>query len=287
MSLNFRMDGKNIPMVVYKSSFGLPGSKPEGITGLLIDISKQKELENKTLEALEKERELNEMKTNFISMASHEFRTPLTTILASIDLLDMYHKDWDDLKIKSKIERIQNAVFAMTGLLDEVLTLSRTDLGRISFDPIDLKISDFCTEILEQIKLQKLPNHIIKFNNRLLQSNIIADPKLLNHILINLLSNAIKYSPDGGEIVLTLVEEEEFIKFTVKDSGLGIPDDDKNKIFEPFFRAKNSVKQQGTGLGLSIVKNYVLIHQGEIWFESEKDKGTQFFVKLKKVYDHS
>ncbi|MHB9012678.1 MAG: PAS domain S-box protein [Ignavibacteriaceae bacterium] len=270
------------PVLFYKSSFGLPGKKPEGITALMIDISKQKEMEKITLEALKKEKELNEMKTNFISMASHEFRTPLTTILASADLLEMYHNKWEEVKNIVYFKKIQDSVQYITSLLDEVLTISRSDRGKIDFNPSVVNLNDFCSKIIEQIKLQASSNHNIIYDNKLHYQNIISDTKLLNHILSNLLINAVKFSPNGGDVILSVEDDNEFIKFTVKDNGIGIPKEDVNNLFEPFYRAKNIGDIKGTGLGLSIVKRYVGIHNGEISLDSQLGKGTKFFVKIKK-----
>ncbi|MGA7720145.1 MAG: PAS domain S-box protein [Ignavibacteriaceae bacterium] len=272
-----------IPIMVYKSSFGLPGKKPEGITALIIDISKQKEMEKTTLEALQKEKALNEIKTNFISMTSHEFRTPLTTILSSAELLAKYYKKWEETKIMGHYSKIQNSVQFMIAMLDEVLIISRSDRGKLAFNPSHLNIKDFSAEIIEQVKMQALPSHNIIFNYKLPYQNIYADPKLLNHILSNLLTNSLKFSPAGGDIALLVEDECDNIKFIVTDNGIGIPSEDVPNLFEPFFRARNSSGIKGTGLGLSIVKRYVDLHNGEISLESQPGQGTKFFVKIKKV----
>ncbi len=271
-----------VPILIYKSSFGLPGKKPEGISAMMIDISEQKEMEKNTLEALKKEKLLNELKTNFISTVSHEFRTPLTTILSSADLLANYHKKWEEAKITGHYNKIQNAVQYMISMLDEVLVLSRSERGKIDFNPSSINLRDFSADIIEQIKIQALPNHNIIYDYKLRYQNIIADPKLLNHILSNLLTNSIKFSPSGGDITLLIEDENEFIKFTIKDNGIGIPREDINNLFEPFFRAQNTTGIKGTGLGLSIVKSYVELHKGKISLESEPGKGTKFFVRIKK-----
>jgi PAS domain S-box-containing protein len=271
-----------IPVLVYKSSFGLPGKKPEGISAMMIDISEQKEMEKSTLEALKKEKLLNELKTNFISTVSHEFRTPLTTILSSADLLANYHKKWEEAKIMGHYNKIQNAVQYMISMLDEVLILSRSDRGKIDFNTSIINLRDFSAEIIEQVKIQASPLHNIIYDYRLPFEDIIADPKLLNHVLSNLLTNSIKFSPSGGDIVLLIEDENEFIKFTVQDNGIGIPSDDIHNLFEPFFRAQNTTGIKGTGLGLSIVKSYVELHKGEISLESELGRGTKFFVRIKK-----
>jgi PAS domain S-box-containing protein len=272
----------SVPIMVYKSSFGLPGKKPEGITALVIDISKQKEMEKTTLEALQKEKLLNEMKTNFISMTSHEFRTPLTTILSSAELLAKYYKKWEESKIIGHYSKIQNSVQFMIAMLDEVLIISRSDRGKLAFNPSLLNLKEFTAEIIEQVRMQALPGHNIIFDYKLPYQSINADPKLLNHILSNLLTNSIKFSPAGGDITLLVEDEYERIKFTVSDNGIGIPSEDVPNLFEPFFRARNSAGIKGTGLGLSIVKRYVELHNAEISFESGQGKGTTFIVKIKK-----
>ncbi len=276
-----------ISLMVYKSSFGLPGKKPEGITAMLIDITNQKEMEKVTLDALKKEKELNEMKTNFISIASHEFRTPLTTILSSSDLLERYHKKWDETKLMGHYNKIKLSVQNMIEILDDVLTLSRSDRGKTDFNPSALNLKEFSAEIIEQVKLQALKSHNIIFEYKLSYEDISADPKLLSHILSNLMTNAIKFSPDGGDITLLVEDDSEFIIFTIKDNGIGIPKEDINNIFEPFYRAQNTAGIKGTGLGLSIVKTYVVLHNGELSLESEPGKGTKFFVKIKKENKNS
>lgn len=278
-----QIEGKGkIPVLVYKSSFGLTEKKPEGITALIIDISKQKEMEKTILEALKKEKELNELKSNFISMASHEFRTPLTTILSSTELLEKYHQKWEEENIMGHYKKVKVSVQYMIGLLDEVLTISRSDRGKIHFNPSTINVREFSIEIIEQIKMQALPAQNIIFDCKLPYQDINADPTLLNHILSNLLTNAVKFSPAGGDITLSVEEEKEFIKFTIIDSGIGIPAEDIPNLFNPFFRAQNSTGIKGTGLGLSIVKRYVELHNGEISLETTPGRGTMFSVKIKK-----
>ncbi len=272
----------NVPVICYKSPFGIPGKKPDGITAMLIDNTNQKEMERTILESIKKEKELNEVKTNFISMASHEFRTPLTSILSSADLLELYYSKWDKSKITTHLNRIQNSVQVINSLLDEVLTLNRSERGKIELNLSSFDLKEFCFEIIEQIKLQSLPNQNIVFNYMLSKRQVVADIQILNHILTNLLNNAIKYSPDGGDVKFTVEEENESLKFTVQDKGIGIPQEDQNKLFQPFFRAKNSSGIKGSGLGLTIIKRYVEIHKGEISFDSKLGVGTKFIIMIKK-----
>lgn len=274
-------DGNKVPILVYKSSFGISSNEPEGIMGMFIDISERKEMEEKTILALNKERELNEMKTNFISMASHEFRTPLTTILASADLVEMYYSKWTEEKVINHIKKIQDSVNYMTTLLDDVLTLSRADRGKLKFTPAKANVREICKQIMDEINYQALPGHNLIFNYNLKTEFANIDKKLLHQILNNLLSNAVKFSPEGGNILLEVSDSGNKIQFTVKDEGLGIDGNDIKNIFEPFFRGKNVTEIHGSGLGLNIVKNAVELHGGEISMESELNKGTKFTFTIK------
>lgn len=275
--------GVMIPFIVYKAAFGYSESKPEGIMGLLVDISERKQMEEKTILALNRERELNEMKTNFISMASHEFRTPLTTILASADLVELYHLKWPAEKILNHIKKIQDSVNYMTTLLDDVLTLSRADRGKLKFSPDNLNLRELCNEIIKEISYQAGPSHHLLYDCKLSKNNYVLDRKLLTQILNNLLSNAIKFSPEGGIVSLNILEKEEKIQFIVSDEGLGIDQNDLKNIFEPFFRGRNVADINGSGLGMNIVKNAIELHGGEIYIDSELNKGTKIIFTVKAV----
>jgi PAS domain S-box-containing protein len=272
--------GRKIPLLVYKASFGVSDRSPEGITGLVIDISRQKELEEHTLLALEKEKELNEMKTNFISMTSHEFRTPLTSILSSTDLLEMYFEKWPKEKTKNHLTKIQNSVLYMTDLLDKVLTISRGERGLFSFSPQNFNLETLCKETLVELKHLLTPLHSIKFEYLAEVKVIYADPKLIVHIINNLISNAIKYSPDGGEILFKVDFYGDKIKLIISDKGIGISDDEKHRLYEPFYRGKFSSSIKGSGLGLCVVKKAVELHSGKIDVESKFGEGSTFFVEL-------
>ncbi|MFH1196625.1 MAG: PAS domain S-box protein [bacterium] len=276
-------EGKRIDLLLHKASFGEAENKPEGLTGLVVDISKHKEMELKTREAYQKEKELNDMKTNFISTASHEFRTPLTTILTSADLLQMNFEKWSHDKILKHINRIQESVDYMTVLLEDVLTLSRSDRGKLVLTPVEVNLNELCTEILEHTKLQVKENHNLIFNYNAPSYKYKVDPKLLTHILSNLLTNAVKFSPMGGDIIFNVDFADGMLKFSVADHGIGIEKSDFNKLFEPFFRANNASDIKGSGLGMSIVKRAVEIHNGEINVESSQGEGTTFTVEIKLV----
>jgi len=244
------------------------------------DISDRKLIEAKTLETLEQERELNQLKADFVAMASHEFRTPLTTIRMATELLEKYDDQLTAAKRTQHFERIHSAIDSMLRLLDEVLLLGKADSGGLHYEPVSFDLADYCQEVVETLQLTTISNHRIIFDcsDKPIQGEM--DQALVHHILTNLLSNAIKYSPDRSSVWLKLSCQPNQISFQVKDEGIGIPSQDQQHLFETFYRAKNVGKIQGTGLGLAIVKKCVELHQGQIHVESEVGIGTTFSVTL-------
>lgn len=229
--------------------------------------------------ALEKEKELNLLKSRFISTASHEFRTPLTTILSSAELLESYGEQWTQDKKLKHIQRIQLAVKHMTELLNDVLLIGKAEAGKLEFNPILLDLIEFCSILVEEIQLTTI-THKIAFYTQNQCPKAYLDEKLLRHILENLLSNAIKYSPQGGTVNFDLVCEQEKVIFRIQDRGIGIPAADLDKLFDSFHRASNVGTISGTGLGLSIVKKAVELHGGQIVVQSQVGVGTEFIVTL-------
>lgn len=236
--------------------------------------------ETETRLALEKEQELNELKSSFISMVSHEYRTPLQAIVLSTELLRDYG---DKLGIESRdkhFDRIQKSVKTMNSLLDDILTLNKTELGKLSYSPDYLDIDNFVTSLTNE--MQFVAKDKCKILLTINKSGIIAslDEKLLQQVLTNLLTNAIKYSKQGGRIEFIADVKETEVIFIVRDHGIGIPEEDQPKLFQPFFRSKNVGTISGTGLGLAIVKETVGIQNGTIEFESKENDGTTFYVKV-------
>ncbi len=244
------------------------------------DISDRKLIEAKTLETLEQERELTQLKADFVAMASHEFRTPLTIIRMAAELLEKYDDQLIAAKRTQHFERIHSAIDSMLRLLDEVLLLGKADSGGLHYEPFSFDLADYCQEVVETLQLTTNSNHRIIFDCSHKQIQGEMDQALIHHILTNLLSNAIKYSPDRSSVWLKLSCQPNQISFQVKDEGIGIPPQDQQHLFETFYRAKNVGKIQGTGLGLSIVKKCVELHQGQIHVESEVGIGTTFNVTL-------
>jgi len=254
--------------------------------GTVRDITERKQAEEDIRKALEKEKELSELKSNFVTTASHEFRTPLATILSSAELLRKYnHKLGEDQKL-TQLQQIQTTVTHMTQLLNDVLLIGKAEAGKLEYNPAPLDLVQFCHALVEGMQLSATysqdgaSGHKISFCSQGQCTNASMDEKLLRHILTNLLSNAIKYSPQGGTVYLDLVCQPGEAIFQVRDEGIGIPATEQTKLFDSFYRASNVGTISGTGLGLAIVKKSVDLHGGTITVESEAGAGTTFIVTI-------
>jgi PAS domain S-box-containing protein len=254
--------------------------KPKEIVGSWLDITQRKQAEEENCKALAQEKELNELKSRFVSMASHEFRTPLSTILSSADLLEYYIQEGSAQKALEHIERIQTASVNMTKLLNDILVIGKAEVGKLDFQPSPLDLVKFCSDLVEEMHLGVESKHKLVFVSQEPEISASMDEKLLRHILTNLLSNAIKYSPHGGGVQLKLACCNETAVFQIQDEGIGIPKEDLPRLFESFHRAKNVGAIAGTGLGLAIVKRSVGLHHGQIAIASEIGVGTTVTVTL-------
>jgi signal transduction histidine kinase len=210
-------------------------------------------------------------------MASHEFRTPLATILSSTDILERYSHKLAEEKKLIHLQKIQLTVKHMTSLLNDVLLIGQAEAGKLDFKPENLNIVQFCRELTDEIQMSAKNNAIV-FDTHSETTNAYLDKKLLRHIFSNLLSNAIKYSPQGGNVYFDLICQPEEVVFQVRDCGIGIPEADRAKLFDSFYRASNVDTIPGTGLGLAIVKKFVDLHGGRISVTSEVGIGTTFTV---------
>lgn len=251
-----------------------------------IDISDRKQAEETLRIALAKEKELSDLKTRFISMTSHEFRTPLAVIASSAGIIKSFAHKLSDEKKREHLQTIETYVKHATALLEDILLINRAESGKIDFNPQLTEIISFCKTIADEMQLST-SYHTIAFLAHCGDkqcvgeaANVYVDQKLLRQILINLLSNAIKYSPEGGEVNFDLSVTDESLIFQVKDRGIGIPSADRKHLFQSFNRANNVGTIQGTGLGLSIVKKCVDLHGGKISLESEIDQGTTFAIAI-------
>ena len=233
-------------------------------------------------EALKTEKELGELKSRFVSMASHEFKTPLSTILSSAFLLEKYNDiDAPEKRIRH-IERIKNAVGDMKNILDDFLSLDKLDEGLIKANMKTITAEDCVTEIdmaINEMQLNLKHEQKINFNYEG-TNDVVIDKHLLKNICMNLLSNAIKFSPENSMIRVSAYFRKNSFSFSVQDSGIGISHEDRQHLFERFFRAKNAFNIQGTGLGLHIVLKYLELMNGRIEIESELDKGSMITIHI-------
>jgi PAS domain S-box-containing protein len=251
-----------------------------GLIGICTDITERKRAEAEIREALAKEKELSELKSRFVSMTSHEFRTPLSVITLSSGLLESYSYKWTEDKKRQHFQRIQTSVQRMTRLLDDILFIAREEAGKLELKPTKLNLSQFCSDLVEEMQLSTGTQHTLIFLSRGQCTEVWMDEKLLRQILSNLLSNAIKYSPHGGNIDFELSCQAGEAIFQIKDTGIGVPVEDQQHLFESFHRASNVGTISGTGLGLAIVKKSVDLHHGTITLTSKVGVGTVFTVSL-------
>jgi len=256
------------------------GSPPAGLVGIQHDITLRKQAEEEIRKALAQEKELSDLKSRFISMASHEFRTPLGTILSSSELLEHYGSQWLAGKGLVHLRRIQAAVHHMTQLLNDVLILGKADAGKLEFNPAPMDLAQFCRDLMEEVQLGEGRRHTLHFASHGEYVGACLDEKLLRQILSNLLSNACKYSPEGSIVHFDLECREGQVIFYVRDQGIGIPPEDQARLFETFHRARNVNNIPGTGLGMAIVKKSVDLHGGTIHVASQVGVGTTFTVTL-------
>ncbi|AFZ23658.1 PAS domain S-box [Cylindrospermum stagnale PCC 7417] len=253
---------------------------PLELVGYWADITNRKQLEQELRVALDKQKELNELKSRFVSMTSHEFRTPLSTILSSSELLEHYSHKWTQEKQLTHLHRIQTAVKRMTEMLNDVLVIGKVEAGRLEYRPTHFDLVEYCRQLVEEMQMNLSNHNLISFTSDYESMPCCMDDKLLGHILSNLLSNAIKYSPDSSTGKFTLTCQDGRAVLEIQDQGIGIPEEDLPRLFESFHRARNVGNILGTGLGLAIVKNCVEIHQGDIFVISTLGVGTKFTVNL-------
>jgi PAS domain S-box-containing protein len=251
----------------------------------LVSSRKKLELRTKELyEALKKEKELNELKSRFVSTASHEFRTPLSAINFAAGSIKKYWSKMEPIMIEEKLDKIENQVLHMTELLDDVLLVGQAEADEIRNHPLTLNLGSFIDEIIEEVyhsskKAQKI---VLVDTESLKSTDIYIDEKLGRNIFTNLISNAVKFSPDADKVIVELSSEKDYTIISVTDFGLGIPESEIEKIFMPFTRGENVDSIQGTGLGLSIVKEALVAMGGKIIVNSTLGKGTTFMAKIPK-----
>lgn len=243
------------------------------------NVTEIRKAEQEMKASLEKERSLNEMKSRFVSIASHEFRTPLSTILSSISLVDRYHQAGESEKARKHVERIKTSVKNLTEILNDFLSLEKLEAGKVEIHPETINLVRFAEDLCEELQALAKPGQVIHYRHTGEKEDVVSDKQLLRPICINLLNNAIKYSPENSRISFT-TDTRNGIQLIVEDQGMGIPLEDQQHLFDQFFRAGNVTAIQGTGLGLNIVRKYARLLGGDIRFTSEVQKGTTFTVNL-------
>lgn len=311
--LGRKKDGNIFPFRLGVSEVKFEGERI--FAGFIHDMSNQKEAENRLMQytqhleelvkdrtatlnetidvltqtkkevsiTLEKEKELHKIKSRLLSMASHEFRTPLSTIQLSSSLIQRYCEDLNNPKVETHIHKIKSAIANLTVILDDFLLLEKAESNKITLQISCFDLQDFIKEIIGELKLlTKKKQKIISIPNTDV-TLVKLDKNLLKNCIINLVSNAIKYSGEETEIELSTSIDTSTIAISVKDNGIGIPEEDHEHLFEAFFRAHNTGNIPGTGLGLHIVSRYVSLMNGTISFKSAVDKGALFTIQLPRL----
>ena len=242
--------------------------------------------EKSVREALEAEKELNALKSRFVSMASHEFRTPLSTIMSSVDLIARYSDGPQRDKVERHVSKIRGKVRELTTMLNDFLSLDKLEQGMVRCTASELDVVHLCIELVEELRNLTKSGQEIIYNHEGTERNVMQDRQMLGHLLSNLVSNAIKYSPENKRIELTTSVANGVLQITVSDEGMGIPLEDQQHLFERFFRASNAFTVQGTGLGLNIVRKYLDLMGGTIHFTSEPGKGSVFTAQLPQLHHY-
>ncbi len=275
-----RKDGTEFPVEISLGHFKT-GDEQYAIA-FIADITKRKINEEKIIAQqleMEKEKEVNDLKSRFVSMASHEFRTPLSTVLSSLSLLSKYTTTEDQSKRDKHIDRIKSSVKTLTDILNEFLSLGRIEEGKVEMNPEVFDIVEFINGMNNEMSVLLKPGQNFIFNHKG-NTESYTDTNLLKHIMINLISNAIKFSPENASIIIDAEVTTTHTKISITDKGIGIPLSDQVHLFERFFRATNVTNIQGTGLGLHIVGRYVELLNGTIHCHSEFENGSSFIINL-------
>ncbi|NRD24626.1 PAS domain S-box protein [Winogradskyella litoriviva] len=284
-----RKDGTTYPVEVHMQLSSL--GERDVIVVIILDITERKNyterLEKKVEErteqlkiALSKEKELNELKTKFLSLVSHEFKTPLSGILTSSVLLSKYQLTKDQEKRNKHIKTISDKVHYLNNILNDFLSLEKLETGKMNYNYNHFKISKVIDEVVYNANMLLKKNQNIKYPDHIDDLSLYQDEKVIELILTNLVNNAIKYSPEDTDITITIEQNNTITTIQVIDSGIGIPLNDQKHIFERYFRAENVINTQGTGIGLNIAKNHLENIGGTISFISEEQKGTTFTIKI-------
>jgi len=250
------------------------------ILELEVENEKRIEAEEEAKEALKREQELNELKTKFLSMVSHEFKTPLSGILISTMLLSKYKLAEQQEKRDKHIKTISDKVHYLNNILNDFLSVEKLEKGKIKYNPTTFKLSKVINEVVYNANMLLKEGQKINYPKDIDSFSLYQDEKIVELALSNLVHNAIKYSSENSYVDIDITQDDIRTIFRVKDNGIGIPIKDQKNIFKRYFRAKNALLSQGTGIGLNIVKDHLKNLKGEIYFESEEEKGSLFTIEL-------
>ncbi|MCG1035162.1 PAS domain-containing sensor histidine kinase [Polaribacter sargassicola] len=241
---------------------------------------KRIEAENQIKDALKKEKELNELKTKFLSLVSHEFKTPLSGILTSTMLLGKYKLTEQQEKRDKHLQTITNKVHYLNNILNDFLSVEKLETGKINYNYQPFKLSKVVDEVIYNANMILKSGQRIKYPEDIDDISLTQDEKIIELSLSNLVNNAIKYSPENTEIDITIFQDKNHTTFIIKDNGIGIPEVDQKNIFNRYFRAENALLTQGTGIGLNIIKSHLENLGGTITFESKENVGSTFIMKV-------
>ncbi|WP_242158921.1 PAS domain-containing sensor histidine kinase [Aestuariivivens sediminis] len=287
-----RKDGTTYPIEVHLQLSTLNGR--EVFIAIILDITERKnyttklemKVEKRTHQlelALNREKELNELKTKFLSLVSHEFKTPLSAILTSTELLGKYPLQEQQEKRKRHIKTIEDKVHFLNNIINDFLSVEKLETGKVNYKFDQFKLSKVVNEVVYDANMLLKERQQIKYPENIDDLSLYQDEKIIQVILSNLLYNAINYSPEGSTIELHIEQNEKTTTVTVKDNGMGIPEKDQKHIFERYFRAHNVENIQGTGIGLNIVKSHLENLGGTIFFESVEHQGTTFVISFPNI----
>ena len=257
----------------------------KGYLGVAMDITERKKSEYNLVQSLQKEKQLSELKSRFVSMASHEFRTPLSTILSSTYLIGKYQQTEDQSKRDRHLSRIISSVNNLTGILNEFLSVGKIEEGKINIRYTEFDVQKVVNQVMEDMQFMLREGQHIQYEH-IGESDVYLDVHLFKNILNNLFSNAIKFSPEATDVFVKTLVQDDVFELCVRDQGMGIHPDDQIHLMDRFFRGSNAAHIQGTGLGLHIVSKYVEQLHGTICFNSQPGVGTEFLIHFNTTKNH-
>jgi len=276
----FQRDGQEAWLGTWLVPIHTENGHLSSILGISRDITEQKKTDEALQRALQNERKLGEMRSNFFSMTSHQFRTPLSTILLSAELLQKYGPRWDDQKRSEHLGRIQEAAKRLNSMLEDILVIGRDESGRYVCTPKDFDLVSFCEQSIREISTNDRNEHQLNFQHSQDSIPVYLDPEVMHRVIDNLLSNAIKYSPRGTQVTVSVKMEDHHVLLEVSDLGIGIPERDMKYLFQPFQRGSNAGDFPGTGIGLTIIQKSVELMNGTVSLKSKEGQGTTFMVRF-------